>query len=1632
MGKFIGKTLISRPRIGMFLFFRALLASLWLVSAASANPVITEVMADNTSTLADADGTFSDWVEIHNPTASSIALTGWYLTDKPGNLTQWQFPAVTMAPGEFLLVWASGKNRQIPGNPLHTNFSLSKDGEYLALVKPDGSTIQQAFSPKFPALLPNESYGPRFTSTRHVVSGANGKYIIPSSSTTPSASWNQRVFTDTTWSSGKSGYGYGLTIPGITVRQISKNTSQGSLGGLEEAITLIGLPTSDSRILSSTSKLMPTLNLLGDGAEGNYELNSIPPGNGGDDYLIVATGLITIPTAGVYTFGINSDDGSRLKIGSTVVIYDDTYHGPEDRFGSISLTAGQHAFEVIMFEGGGGDSVEFFAASGTRSAFDPAAFRLVGDTANGGLAARTPLSGTGAEVGTDLSAAMINRTSAFFRIPFSAAVPNTATSLTLLMRYNDGFSAWINGTAIASVNSPATPLWNSAATASRTNEQALARVPYNLTNRLGTLVNGGNILAIQGMRSSTSDSTFLVLPELISGSINTAVPAAYYADSLVTPGWINGSPSSLGNVEDTQFSINRGFHTAPFALNITSATPGAIIRFTIDGSTPSPENGNTYTNPLAISSTTVVRAMAYIPGWKATDVDTHTYIFPDSVIRQSADGSPPPNWPAASGTDQVLDFGMDPEIVNHPDSDIGGPAVIKSALQAIPSLSITTDLSNLFDMGGSRGIYSNPYERGFAWERPASVEWMHPPDAANPNGTDEFQINAGLRLRGGYSRSTDNPKHSFRLYFRQEYGDTKLRYPLFGRDAASEFDQIDLRTAQNYSWSFGGDDRNTFLREESCRQAQLDMGHPGSHVGYFHLYLNGQYWGLYNFDERTEASFSETYLGGNKEDYDVIKSEQESDYSTGATDGNLAAWQDLWSQASAHAANPNNQAYFRMMGLAPDGVTPNSYPVLLDPDNLIDYLLLTFWSGNLDGCVSAFLGNERANNWFGSRRRVNNQRQGFKFFVHDFEHSLFDVNEDRTGPFNSQSEPLFAYFNPLYLHNNLVGNAEYRMRWADRIHRHLFKQGALTPTAWQNRVNRFATIVDSAIAAESARWGDASGWALSTKADWISAQNQLLSHFEPRHEIVLAQLRADNLYPSIDAPVMSPAGGYQPDGVEIAVAGPPGASLYYMADGSDPRAVGGALRSGALSYVSFTTGEPLVFASSSGWRYLGNGTDPGSSWKDLGYQDTAWPSGTSEMGYGDGDENTVIPIVDANPFKFGTQKVPTTYFRRKFQVASLSEVTGLSVTVEFDDAFAVYLNGVRVGGNLPLEVAHGDYSGSPIEDEVQTFSIPHSLLQSGENLIAVEVHQANESSSDLSMNLSLTATRSSTATPLYLTGTGERVVRFRARSGSEWSAMAESTYQIGTAAPSPANLVVSEISYNPPLPHPDAEFIELYNSGNQALNLTGARFTEGIDFTFPANSLLATGARVLMVKNVMAFELLHGGGRPIAGVFANNTALNNGGERIRLESAEGATLVDFTYTPSFPWPAGANGLGRSIVYKGGNPAEPSSWRPSAFSPGNPGNSDTLTRSPGQGLLEYALAGTPGTWNRSSNLFSIKRKLGADAADITPQWSTDLITWNEHSLTPWAETPDESGNSELQWKLEPAPTDGVFLRVKVQD
>src|ERR1043166_8057649 len=103
------------------------------------NLLITEFMAANKGPLVDEDGDTSDWIEIHNAGTNTVNLNGWFLTSKPSQLTQWSFPSTNLPPNADFIVFASGKDRRVPGAPLHTIFKLSSKGEFLALVRPDGT-----------------------------------------------------------------------------------------------------------------------------------------------------------------------------------------------------------------------------------------------------------------------------------------------------------------------------------------------------------------------------------------------------------------------------------------------------------------------------------------------------------------------------------------------------------------------------------------------------------------------------------------------------------------------------------------------------------------------------------------------------------------------------------------------------------------------------------------------------------------------------------------------------------------------------------------------------------------------------------------------------------------------------------------------------------------------------------------------------------------------------------------------------------------------------------------------------------------------------------------------------------------------------------------------------------------------------------------------------------------------------------------------------------------------------------------------------------------------------------------------------------------------------------------------------
>ena len=135
------------------------------VPLATRDIVVSEFMAANTTTLVDEDGDSSDWIELHNRGPVAVDLDGWTLSDDRSDPRRWTFPAVTIGPGERLVVFASGKDRRTASNELHANFRLTRAGEFLGLTDGNG-TLVDGFELAYPPQTSDLSFG-------HALSGGN-------------------------------------------------------------------------------------------------------------------------------------------------------------------------------------------------------------------------------------------------------------------------------------------------------------------------------------------------------------------------------------------------------------------------------------------------------------------------------------------------------------------------------------------------------------------------------------------------------------------------------------------------------------------------------------------------------------------------------------------------------------------------------------------------------------------------------------------------------------------------------------------------------------------------------------------------------------------------------------------------------------------------------------------------------------------------------------------------------------------------------------------------------------------------------------------------------------------------------------------------------------------------------------------------------------------------------------------------------------------------------------------------------------------------------------------------------------------------------------------------------------------
>jgi len=979
-----------------------------------------------------------------------------------------------------------------------------------------------------------------------------------------------------------------------------------------------------------------------------------------------------------------------------------------------------------------------------------------------------------------------------------------------------------------------------------------------------------------------------------------------------------------GVVEAVEFSHDRGFCDAPFELTLSCDTPEATIYYTVDGTDPYSSvrqmpGGRVYREPILIFETTCIRARAYRTDWMPSQTETYTYVFVSDVLHQS---DQPAGFPSRWGN-RSADYEMDPRMMEDPRYS----AVMEEALMSLPSMSLVMSEEDLFD--SSKGIYTNSGNSGSNWERPGSIELLY------PDGRTGFQSNCGVRIQGGYFRTPSAcAKKSFRLLFKGMYGTTKLRYPLFGDDAAEEFDTITLRGGANDGYTWSGNERYAqFTRDQFARDLQNATGQAGSHGMFVHLYVNGLYWGLYNPCERPDDAFAASYYGGDKEDWDAFKHK-----SFTVSQGDRTALNQARSVCQEAAVSL--EAYQRLQGKNPDGTDNPDYPHLLDVPNYIDYMIVNMWSGNWDWPW---------NNYWLARKRTADST-GFKFFCWDAEDIMLSSRsslymDNITSP-DSRDVGVF--------HASLRRNPEYQQLFGDHLHRYFFNQGILAPESLLQRYHTMADRIEMAIIPEVARWGDQHGRNMD-QDDWFTMRDRILETYLPqRSNIVMQQFRTAGLYPNVAAPVYYvndnyQHGGHTAAGAMLSMEETPG-TIWYTLDGSDPRVPAQGATTGGNDTSLFVAEDAVK-------RVLVPTEAVDDAWSaDADFDDSRWIVTNGGVGYERSTGYEAYFALNLQDLMYGRHT--GCYVRIPFELSdeTLDGVANLSLKVRYDDGFVAYLNGVEiVRRNFEGQPAWDSAAGAQNSDlnaiELEPFDVSAAIgqLHPGQNLLAIHALNVDTTSSDflLSATLGIGQTIAGggggtvSAQALQYTGpvalTQSAHVKARAVTGSSWSALNEATFAVGRVAES---LRISELMYRS-ADDPNAEYIELTNIGSEAINLNLVRFANGVDFTFPSVEL-APGAYVLVVRDTEAFQQRYGNDVAVAGEYAGS--LNNAGERLVLEDAAGQTIHNFRFRDN--WYDVTDGLGFSLTIRdvAGTAAdawgEKGSWRPSAAAGGSPGADDS--------------------------------------------------------------------------------------------
>ncbi len=783
-------------------------------SGGATGVIINEVMTSNSGFLPDGSGDFPDWIELYNPTDEAIDLEGYGLSDDEKEPIKYALPAITIEPGSYLIVFASGKAiSSVDSAYQHTNFKLSAKGDLIIFSNRAGVELDRI---ELGAIPTNESVGRN---------PDNPEEIESYTQSTP---------------------GFENSEQGVLDYQASKIVEN------PELIITEVMTSNKTMVKDNNGEYSDWIEIYNQSADSvnlsNYYISDDPT-----DPLNFLLPDVDLKSGGYYIIYASGDSNKtddpktgchadfRLSSFEETVVLSNAVGKTLDSV-TIKELASDYAYQRQMesnqYADTWADSIN--PSPGFENTDDGAArFREANPLVMGDLIISEVVLSNG-----------------------QYAPESDGEFYDWIELYNRGSSA-INLAGYGLTNNTGNPgKWRFPDVTIRPGEYLLVQASglgesgKTAEESKKKYLNTNFSLSLDGEIVALFDNNNQLLDRYAIGGLpaDTSVGRQGDSDTLFvfpvpTPGVMN-TGGLVGYTESPAFTLAPGFYTGTQTVSITSPK-NATVYYTLDGSTPD-SGSNVYTGPLTVSETTVVRAVAEAEGYLASEVITGGYFID------------------VSHTVDVISIVTDP--ANLWDNNTGIYALGNDVSLSDPALTgakyLTGDQSGVFsldkaeDLGAAMTAVDSANFMTKDMEVPANFSFYI-------DGKEVFSQNIGLQLFGSYSRY--EVQKSFAIYARGKYGETEMAYPFFdNREFTSYRSLVARQSGNDCKYSRIRDIFVTSLMEKgSGDSGRVEVQAFRQCV----LYLNGKYWGIYNLREKPSKYYAAArdYSPNPAEDIDFLK-----------------------------------------------------------------------------------------------------------------------------------------------------------------------------------------------------------------------------------------------------------------------------------------------------------------------------------------------------------------------------------------------------------------------------------------------------------------------------------------------------------------------------------------------------------------------------------------------------------------------------------------------------------------------------------------------------------------------------------------------------------------------------------------